>query len=142
MKKALLVSAALLVALASAAEARPVTKAIRLTGYCNVYSITTSGATAWVQDTPSCSGNFGGGVVGSAKLFGKSINLAMQDASNPGVQLMLVVSYPFVTGGTYKLYQTTTGTNFVDEIDGTYTLDAAPDSEPAGGKPVTSAFQR
>jgi hypothetical protein len=142
MEKIVLLAAALLATSACAVEARPVTKAIRLTGYCNVYSITTSAGTAWVQDTPSCSGNFGGGVVGSAKFFGKSINLAMQDASNPGVQLMLVVSYPFVTGGTFKLYQTTTGTNFVDEIDGTYTLDAAPDGEPEGGKPVTSVFQR
>ena len=142
MKRQLLMGVATLAILTGAAEARPITKAIRLDGYCNVYSITMDKGIAWVQDTPSCSGNYGGGVIGSAKGFGKSIDLALQSASSPGVQLYLVASYPFVTGGTFKLYQTTDGNSFVDEVDGTYTLDTSPENGPAGGKPVTSAFKR
>jgi len=141
MRKIHLLGVALLAASTAAASARPITKAIRLDGYCNVYSITMSQGTAWVQDTPTCSGNYGGGVVGSAKGFGKSLDLALQSASSPGVQLFLVVSYPLVTGGTFKLYQTTDGNSFVDEVDGTYTLDASPENGPAGGTPVTSAFR-
>jgi hypothetical protein len=142
MKRQFLLSVAALAAFTCAADARPIMKAIRLDGYCNVYSITMDKGIAWVQDTPTCSGNYGGGVVGSAKGFGKSINLALQNASSPGVQLYLVASYPFVTGGTFKLYQTTDGNNFVDEVDGTYTLDESPENGPAGGKSVTSAFRR
>jgi hypothetical protein len=141
MKTVLLLSAAAMVLSASAAVARPVTKAIRLDGYCNVYSITIDKGIAWVQDTPSCSGNYGGGVVGSAKNFGKSIDLALQSMSSPGVQLYLVASYPFVTGGTFKLYQTVDGNNFIDEVDGTYTLDSSPENGPKGGKSVTTAFR-
>src|SRR6185437_16392638 len=100
MRKIHLLGVALLAASTAAASARPITKAIRLDGYCNVYSITMSQGTAWVQDTPTCSGNYGGGVVGSAKGFGKSLDLALQSASSPGVQLFLVVSYPLMTGGT------------------------------------------
>lgn len=141
MKHSLLLGAAMLAIFTCTADARPITKAIRLDGYCNVYSITMENGIAWVQDTPSCSGNYGGGVVGSAKLFGKSVNLALQSAANPGVQLYLVASYPFVTGGTFKLYQTTDGNNFVDEVDGTYTLDSSPEHGPTSDKSVTTAFR-
>ncbi len=93
------------------------------------------------QDTPSCSGNFGGGLVATVKGFGKSVDIALQDASNPGVQLMLELSYPFVTGGTFHLYQTTNGITFSDALDGTYSIDTAPERGEKSGVSATAAIK-
>lgn len=141
MRKILLLGACIFAVSATASAANPVVKSIRLDGYCNAYTITMNKGVAWVQDAPSCSGNYGGGVVGSANGFGKSVNLALQSASSPGVQLYLIASYPLVTGGKFKLYQTTDGNNFVDEVDGTYTVDGSPEKGPTSDKSVTTAFR-
>lgn len=126
---------------ASGAEARPRTTEISLDGYCNIYHVTISGVAAAAQDTPSCSGNFGGGFVATVKGFGKSVDVALQDPSSPGVQLMLELSYPFVTGGTFKLWQTTDGINFQDMLDGTYSISTAPDRGAKSAKSATAAIK-
>ena len=124
---------------AAGAEARPRTTEISLDGYCNIYHVTINGVVAAAQDTPGCSGNFGGGLVATVKGFGKSVDLAIQDPSSPGVQLMLELSYPFVTGGTFRLWQTTDGINFQDALDGTYSISTAPDRGAKSATSVTAA---
>src|ERR1700733_6654223 len=104
MRRILALGAAALVASTGLANARGKTTEISLDTYCNIYQITVTGVLAAAQDTPSCSGNFGGGLVATVKGFGKSADIALQDASNPGVQLMLELSYPFTNGGTFHLY--------------------------------------
>ena len=127
MRRILALGAAALVASTGFASARGKTTDISLDSYCNIYHITITGVLVAAQDTPSCSGNFGGGLLASVKGFGKSVDIALQDASNPGVQLMLELSYPFVTGGTFHLYQTTNGITFSDALDGTYSIDTSPE---------------
>ena len=142
MKKILALGALALVASTAAADARGKVYDISLDGYCNIYHIQVTGVLAAAQDTPSCSGNFGGGLVATVKSFGKSVDLALQDQSNPGVQLMLELSYPFVTGGTFHLYQTTNGITFTDELDGTYSIDTAPERGAKSAVSATAAIKR
>lgn len=136
MKKILALGALALLASTGVACARGKVYDISLDGYCNIYHIQITGVLAAAQDTPSCSGNFGGGLLATVKGFGKSVDIALQDQSSPGVQLMLELSYPFVTGGTFHLYQTTNGITFTDALDGTYSIDTAPER---GEKSATSA---
>ena len=136
MKTILALGAAALVLSAGAAEARRFAE-ISLDGYCNIYHVTQSTGLASVQDTPTCSGTYGGGVVGSVSGHGKAMVLAIQDASSPGVQRMLTLSYPFVSGGTFMLYETTDGTNFHLALDGTYSI-AGSDRAPKSARSVTA----
>ena len=138
MKHILAASAAVLVAMTAQAEARRVND-ISLDGYCNIYHLVQSGALMSVQDTPSCSSTYGGGVIGSVKGDGKAVVVALQDPSFPGVQRMLELSYPFVTGGVFKLYETNDGNNFHLALDGTYSLDNAPER---GAKSAVSVTAR
>ncbi len=122
---------------ASTCNALARTNEISLDGTCNIFSIRfLDMSTATVKDTPSCSGTYGGGVIATPKNFSKAVVLALQDPSSPGVQWMLEISYPFVDGGTFRLYQTTDGSNFVDALDGTYSMPGTPGMGP---KTSTSA---
>lgn len=137
MKKTLIWGALALAVSTCAANARTVE--ISLDGTCNIYSIhfmdTVSAA---VQDTPSCSGTYGGGVIAVVKGFNKAVVMSLQDPSSPGVQWMLEVAYPFVDGGAFTLYQTTDGNNFADALDGTYSLVGTPGMGPKSGKSMTA----
>ena len=141
MKRILALSAVALVALTGLANARTRVFDISLDGYCNDYHIRMTGVLVAAQDTPTCTGNFGGGFSSSIKGFGKTVEIALQDASSPGVQLFLALSYPFVTGGTFHLYQTTDGINFVDELDGTYSLDTAAERGEKSALSITKAIR-
>ncbi|HTT97189.1 MAG TPA: hypothetical protein VMF58_04020 [Rhizomicrobium sp.] len=142
MKTILALTAAAVVAATGTAHARAKVTDISLDGYCDIYHVRITGVLAAAQDTPSCTGNFGGGFVATVKGFGKSVDIALQDTSNPGVQLMLELSYPFTSGGTFHLYQTTDGVNFIDELDGTYSLDAAAERGVKSSMPITKAIRR
>lgn len=120
MKPILALGAALLLTTVSA-QARRLTE-ISLDGYCNIFHVVQQDGLVSVQDTPSCSGTFGGGFIGSASGYGKQMVLAIQDASSPGVQRMISFSYPFTTGGTFSLFETNTGTDFHLALDGTYSI--------------------
>jgi hypothetical protein len=142
MKKILVLGALALLASTGAGLAHGKVYDISLDGYCNIYHIQITGVLAAAQDTPSCSGNFGGGLLATVKGFGKSVDIALQDQSNPGVQLMLELSYPLVTGGTFHLYQTTNGITFTDALDGTYSIDTAPERGEKGSASATTAARR
>jgi len=124
MKTVLALVAAAIALVPAAAQARRVTE-ISLDGYCTLYHIVQDGGLVSLQDTPSCSGTFGGGVIGTASGYGKQMVLAIQDASSPGVQRMITLSYPFTAGGTFSLFETTDGTNFHLALDGTYSIAEA-----------------
>src|SRR3569832_62916 len=137
MKKTLILGALALAASTCAANARIVE--ISLDGTCNIYSIRFVDTVAVaVQDTPSCSGTYGGGVIAAVKNSGHAVVLALQDPSSPGVQWMLNVDYPFVNGGSFTLYQTTDGTRFTDALDGTYSLVGTPGMGAKTAKSVTA----
>jgi len=137
MKKTLIWGALALAVSTCAAEARTVE--ISLDGTCNIYSIRfMDTVSASVQDTPTCSGTYGGGVIAVVKNSGHALVMALQDPSSPGVQWMLNIAYPFVDGGAFTLYQTTNGTNFADALDGTYSLVGTPGMGPKTSKSATS----
>jgi len=137
MKKTLIWGALALAVSTCAAEARTVE--ISLDGTCNIYSIRfMDTVSASVQDTPTCSGTYGGGVIAVVKNSGHALVMALQDPSSPGVQWMLNIAYPFVDGGAFTLYQTTNGTNFADALDGTYSLVGTPGMGPKTRKSATS----
>ncbi len=118
-----LAAAAVFALSAASASARGKATDIQLDGYCSIYHVIVGAGAAGAQDTPSCSGNFGGGLLTTVKGFGKAAVIALQDPNgNPGVQLVLQISYPFTDGGTFKLYQATDGTNFHLALDGTYSV--------------------
>jgi len=142
MRRILALGAVALFASTGLANARGKATDISLDSYCNIYHVSINGVLAAAQDTPSCSGNFGGGLVATVKGFGKSVDIALQDASSPGVQLVLELSYPFATGGIFHLYQTTDGINFNDALDGTYSIDKTPDRGEKSNVSVTSALRR
>ncbi len=137
MRKILTICAALALT-TTGAMARGKATDISLDGYCNIYHVIVGAGAAGAQDTPSCSGTFGGGLLATERGFGKSVVLALQDASNPGVQRMLQLSYPFADGGTFDLYEATDGTNFHLALDGTYSVIEGARSGPKGGKSVTA----
>jgi hypothetical protein len=110
---------------------------ISLDGYCNIYHTQINGAVVAAQDTPSCSGNYGAGLLATVK-GAKSAVIALYNSADPGAQLMLELSYPFTDGGTFRLYQTTNGVTVTDALDGTYSLHAAPDE---GAKSAAPALQ-
>jgi hypothetical protein len=139
--KGILALAAVSVLASGAAEARPVVKEISLDGFCNIFHTTFANGVLTAQDTPSCSGMYGGGFVGSVKNFGKSATLSIEDPSMPGTQWILVLSYPIVSGGTYKLYYTTDGNMMVDDAEGTYSL-VTPEMGAKTGRSVTSTIRR
>jgi hypothetical protein len=141
MKRIAALAAAALICSAGASLAKSKTFAIGLDGFCDNYGVTLSGTIAAAQDAPSCSGQYGGGLLATVKGFGKTVLLALQDPINqPGVQVMLELSYPFTDGGTFTIYQTTDGVNFVDEFDGTYSVGRDAQRGEKNSRSITSLF--
>jgi hypothetical protein len=131
-------------ALAGHHHRKPITVEVGIDGFCNVYRVTYSTRTglATAQDEPSCTGTYGGGMLAQTKVAGDVMMLALQDQTNqPGVQVMMQLSYPFTPTGTVTIFQTTDGTTFSDAFDGTYTLQTGTPLN-RGSKPVSSAFRK
>lgn len=142
MKAIFALAAALVLVSSSGAMARGKATDISLDGYCNIYHVIVGAGAAGAQDTPSCSGNFGGGLIATVKNFGKAAVIALQDSGTPGVQLVLQLSYPFVSGGTFKLYQATDGTSFHLALDGTYSVIEGAETGAKRPLSVTAAMRR
>jgi len=147
MKRTLALAAAALLCMTGGALARhhrPQVAEIAIDGFCNVYKVTYSRWTglATAQDTPNCTGTYGGGMIVKNANGDAVMLLALQDQVNaPGRQTMLQLSYPFVTGGAVTIYSTTDGTTFSDDFDGTYTVETgAPVNR--GGKSVFTALRK
>jgi hypothetical protein len=138
-----LAAAALICSTGGSLAAKAKAFTISLDGFCDNYDVTIKGLIATARDAPSCGGQYGGGLLATVKGFGKAAILALQDPNGaPGVQVMLELSYPFTDGGTFTIYQTTDGVNFVDESDGTYSVGTDAQRGPKSDHPITSLFHR
>jgi hypothetical protein len=113
--------------LASGGAAQAATH-IALDGYCNNYAIRNAQGTMAVKDT-GCSAGFGGGFLTTIRNQGKTAVIGLTDPSTAGVQFVFRFSYPFVTGGTWTLFDTSDGVHFNLLAGGTYTI-------PAPGRPA------
>jgi hypothetical protein len=142
MKNVLALCALAVLASTGMAGAKGKSYDISLDGYCNIYHTQITGNFVVVQDTPSCSGNFGVGMLATVKSDGKVALISLANTADPGAQLLLELSYPFANGGTFHLYQTTNGATYTDALDGTYSLHAAPDEGAKSAMPVTAALRR
>ena len=138
MRKTLLLTVCILLGGAAAAFARSTTTVVALDQSCDKFDVTISKGKVVASDAPSCAGTFGAGLVGKRDGF---ITLGMQDPSQPGVQFVLQLSYPLVSGGTFSLYQTIDGLHLQDMQDGNYSVEAAARVDPTSQKPRKSLFR-
>lgn len=70
-----------------------------------------------------CQGGFGTGYNGKVKAFGNGTGLAVH-FNGDSTNYYLAVSMPYVTGGTWRLYNTADGKT-ITSTNGTYTVNAA-----------------
>jgi len=134
MKRALFGAAAGLLLSATAASA---VTTVSLNGFCNSYNFRKSTEGYSVKDI-GCSEGFGAGYLATVKGSGKTVIVALQDPSSTHTQFVFKFSYPFVTGGTWNLADTTDGVHFSTIAAGNYTLPAAAQRGMHGTKSVTS----
>ena len=123
---------------ASTTLASAVTK-ISLNGsLCTVLTIRSDHGLLAAKDRASCSQIFGGGLIGSVKGEGKAAIFGIQNPASPGDQFVLTLSYPFVGGGTWKIYTTTDGQHLSLSQSGNYSVNAPAQR----AKGLKSAFGR
>ena len=123
MKRILFLSAAVLMCSVTGSVAKSKAYVIKLNDTCDTYDVTITGTTATALDAPSCASTYGGGILATQKGFGRALILALHDPSQPGVQFVLELAYPFIQGGAYHLYSTTNGHTLTDALDGTYSVE-------------------
>lgn len=117
---------------------------ISLDGFCNVMQIRTQGQTYAVDfEKDHCEKFLGEGRILKLKDAGRIADiggLADQDASRV---LNYEIQFPFVSGGSWNLYETTDGQTMTPVTSGTYTVTGgAARVSRAGKRPVTSLLRR
>jgi hypothetical protein len=142
MKKFLVaLTAAAVVALpASHAMAKKKTVTVTLDGFCDSFTITNSGGVySAADDTATCSTWYGTGLGGKLKPDGKAISFGLISPSNPATSYYVTFSYPFVTGGAFKMYITNDGNgDGVLALTDTYTVAGTPSRGQRGSKSASS----
>ncbi len=136
MKATLALAAGLLVALTVAAPAKPKTEVISFDGHCDVITLHIGKGLVAGADDPDCSAQFGGGLIGKVRGFGNAIVAGVQSPSVPGVQFVLQIAYPLVTGGTWNLYTTADGVTINKVESGTYSVQGTPAAGPKGAPSI------
>ena len=143
MKKVLLLAAAALTLCASQpAMAKIKAVSISFDGGCDGMDITVNTTAHLAAETGNgCDegAHFGAGTIGDVKGFGKAITFGINLYGKGGgaYQYIFVISYPLVTGGTWKDFYTQDGKTIVGQFNGTYTVTgAAPHKTKAAGRPV------
>jgi hypothetical protein len=136
MKTSLALAAGVLLAFTSVAYAKTKTEIISLDGHCDVITIHISKSLIAGADDPACSAQFGGGLIGKVKGFGNAIVAGVQSPAAPGVQFVLQISYPLITGGTWNLYDTTDGVTLSQIETGTYSVSGAAAHGAKGAAPL------
>jgi len=139
MKTYLALAAAALLAMGGTAAAKTKTSVISLDGHCDVITLNVDKSLVTGAGDPNCATEYGAGMIGKVKGFGKSIVAGVQTPNAPGAQFVLQISYPLVTGGGWNLYITTDGVSIQQIESGTYTVEG---SAARGVKGTTSVFTR
>ena len=142
MKRILILAAAALVATAGSAFARGTTT-ISLDNFCDVLTIKGNKilktALTVAEQNPDCEAFYGAGFVGKVKTFGHVVSIGLRGGTDPNVEYVMEISYPFVTGGKFFLYGTADGVTLNGYAGSTYTVDGTP---ARGAKPVLSSLHR
>ena len=143
MKKILLLTAAALTLCASpAAMAKTKAVSISFVGGCDGMDIIVNTTAHVALETGNgCDegAHYGAGTIGDVKGFGKAITFGINLYGKGGgaYQYIFVISYPLVTGATWKNFYTQDGKTFTPQYSGTYTV-TGPTSHltKAAGHPV------
>jgi hypothetical protein len=140
MKKVLLLSVAALVIGAGSAVAQKVS--ISFDGLCDGMDIIVdkTGRTALETGNGCDQGaHFGAGTIGKIKNRGNNITFGVNlNAKGGGAyQYIYVISYPFVTGGSWSNFYTTDGKTLSRDFVGTYTVNGPARRETTGLKSST-----
>jgi hypothetical protein len=136
MKRVLLPGmAALTICAGSAAMAKPVS--ISFDGLCDGMDIIVNKTDRTALETGNgCDegAHFGAGTIGKIKIRGNTITFGVNLSAKGGgaYQYIYVISYPFVTGGTWSNFYTTDGKTLSKQFTGTYTVSGAAHHETRG----------
>ena len=142
MKSSFALTAAVLIALGGAASAKPKTQTISLNGHCDVLTLHINKTAVAGTDDPDCAQGFGAGFIGKVKGFGNAIVAGVQFSDEPGVQLVIRVQYPLVTGGSWDLSATSDGVSFSEIESGTYTVSGTAAKGPRGSASIAQGAGR
>jgi len=134
MRKTILLGALALAASTAAAGAATI---LSLDGYCNAYAMRNVNGVVAMKDT-GCSEGFGAGRLASIRGDGKTVVMGLMDPANSTTQFAFTFSYPFVTGGNWTLYSTTTGKTVTTVLSGQYTVVTGDVPALNGPRSVTS----
>jgi hypothetical protein len=134
MKASFALAAAALVAFAAPAAAK--TAVISLNGHCDVITLQINKTLVAGADNPDCATEYGAGMTVKVKNSGGAIVAGIQNANAPGVQFLIQIAYPLVTGGAWTLYDTPDGVTVKKVSSGTYTVQGTADRGTAGTRSV------
>jgi len=129
-------AAAALAVSAGGAWADPVTTTITFDGACNEVTLTANGGNVSASFAgTACEPGLGTGYNGKFKHL-NSTGMTVQFNSDPN-SYYLMLSAPYITGGTWILYSTADGAT-VTKTTGTYTVSTGDDVHARGTKSITS----
>jgi hypothetical protein len=142
MKRILLSGAAALATMCAASAAMANTVSISFDNLCDGMDIIVDKASGNALETGNgCDegAHFGAGTIGRVKLRGHAITFGVNLYGKGGgaYQYIYVISYPFVTGGTWSNFSTTDGKTLSREFTGTYTISGTPSHETRGARSST-----
>lgn len=125
MKNTLILAVAALSLLSGGADAGTKMSVISLGGkFCVKANVNvTDGVSVTANESDSCQTYIGEGFVGKVKGFGKVAVVGGQSSQYPGYELTITLQYPFKTGGSYAVYDTSDGVTMNELGSGTYTVE-------------------
>jgi len=126
-------TAALLMALTGAAVAKRTTTVISIDDFCDVFTVTAKGHLVAATDDPNCATGLVGGIFTKVRGIGEAATLAGIFNGDTSTSWTLVLSAPFVTGGTWILYYTQDGVTESFFFEGSYTVVGGADRKSKSG---------
>ncbi|HTK79463.1 MAG TPA: hypothetical protein VL286_03400 [Rhizomicrobium sp.] len=141
MKRILLLGTTALAMCAGSATAK--TTSISFDGLCDGMDIVVNKTDRTALETGNgCDegAHFGAGTIGKIKVRGNTITFGVNLSAKGGgaYQYIYVISYPFVTGGTWSNFYTTDGKTMSRQFTGTYTVNGAARHETKGLRSSTN----
>jgi hypothetical protein len=130
-------AAAALAASAGGASADPVTTTITFDGACNEVTLTATGSNVSASFAgTACEPGLGTGYNGKSKPILNNTGMTVHFNSDPN-SYYLMLSAPYITGGTWILYSTADGAT-VTQTTGTYTVSTGDEVHARSAKSITS----
>jgi hypothetical protein len=92
--------------------------------FCVVANVNVKGTQVTANENDSCQTYVGGGFLATiTKKAGKQAIIGGVSNEFPGAEILINLSYPFVTGGKYAVYVTGDGVTLTNVGSGNYTVE-------------------